>query len=120
MVDIIDSKLEFAKQFCATSTFKPSAAREGENKVAASDRNAQALIDSVGDDVAARGGFDLILECTGAPPCVQMGIAAGRVRSRMVQVGMGPRDVLIPLWRINIKVGCSLGRACEAIAPSNI
>lgn len=72
--------------------------------MAASERNAKALIDTVGGDVKEKGGYDLILECTGAPPCIQMGVHAARIRSRMVQVGMGPRDVLMPLWRINIKV----------------
>lgn len=71
--------------------------------MAASERNARDLIDSIGDDVAEKGGFDLVMECTGAPPCVQMGISVGRVRARMVQVGCGPRDVVVPLWRINLK-----------------
>ncbi|UZJ52049.1 hypothetical protein CBS101457_001369 [Exobasidium rhododendri] len=103
VVDIIQSKLDFAKQFCATSTFKPSPPRDGEDKMAASERNAGQLILEMGEDVLAQGGVDLVLECTGAPPCIQMGVFLCKIRGRMVQVGMGPKDVLIPLWRINIR-----------------
>lgn len=103
VVDIVKEKLDFAKEFCATSTFLPSPPAQGEDKMVASERNAKAMIEEIGGDLKEKGGFDLVLECTGAPPCIQMGIFAARIRARMVQVGMGAKDVLIPLWRINIK-----------------
>ncbi len=106
VVDILDEKLAFAKQFAATSTFKPSPPKEGEEKMAASERNAADLIASLPEednDVARAGGFDLVMECTGAPPCIQLGMFAARARARFVQVGMGANDVTIPIHKIGIK-----------------
>lgn len=72
--------------------------------MAASERNAGELLLQLGGDVLAQGGVDLVLECTGAPPCIQMGVFMCKIRGRMVQVGMGPKDVIVPLWRVNIRV----------------
>lgn len=104
VVDIVQSKLDFAKQFAATDTFLPSSPKQGEEKMAASERNAGELLVQLGEDVLKQGGVDLVLECTGAPPCIQMGVFMCKIRGRMVQVGMGPKDVIIPLWRVNIRV----------------
>lgn len=70
----------------------------------ASERNANTLLEMMGPEVKAKGGVDLVLECTGAPPCIQMGLFATRIRGRFVQVGMGASDVTIPIHRINIRV----------------
>lgn len=103
VVDVVDSKLQFAKEFCATSTFKPTMPKEGESKVDASVRNARELIESIGDDVLTKEGFDLVLECTGAEPCIQTGIWALRPKGRFVQVGMGRSDVDFPITRVCVK-----------------
>ena len=103
VVDVVDSKLQFAQEFCATSTFKPSLPKQGESKIDSATRNAQDLIKSLGDDVVARGGFDLVLECTGAEPCIQMGVQALRPKGRFVQVGMGRSEVEFPITRICVK-----------------
>ncbi|CDU26023.1 probable xylitol dehydrogenase [Sporisorium scitamineum] len=103
VVDVVDSKLEFANEFCATSTFKPSLPKQGEAKIDAAARNAQDLIKSLGDDVAAQEGFDLVLECTGAEPCIQMGIQALRPKGRFVQVGMGRSEVEFPITHVCVK-----------------
>ncbi|KAK0547630.1 hypothetical protein OC846_004770 [Tilletia horrida] len=103
VVDIIDSKLEFASSFAATHVFKPTKANEGETSMQAAERNAKALIEEIGDDVATVEGFDLVLECTGAPPCISMGLWATKIQGRFVQVGMGQNDVTIPLHLVNIK-----------------
>ncbi|KDN38275.1 putative xylitol dehydrogenase [Tilletiaria anomala UBC 951] len=106
VVDILDDKLKFAFSFAATSTFKPSAAKEDESQMDASERNAAELIASLPEpdnDVARKGGFDLVMECTGAPPCIQMGIFAARARAKFVQIGMGANEMAIPIHRIGIK-----------------
>ena len=108
VVDILDDKLAFAKEFAASSIFKPSPPKEGEEKMACSERNANDLVDSLSasdedNDVKRNGGFDLIMECTGAPPCIQTGLFAAKPRAKFVQVGMGPSDVILPLHRINIR-----------------
>lgn len=104
IVDVVDAKLEFAKSFCADSSFKPSMPKEGETRIASSERNAQDLIasEASSDDIRSKGGFDLVLECTGAEPCVQMGLFAAKKRSRFVQIGMGNTPLSLPIHRINI------------------
>ncbi|KAK0564440.1 hypothetical protein OC861_004314 [Tilletia horrida] len=85
VVDIIDSKLEFASSFAATHVFKPTKANEGETSMQAAERNAKALIKEIDDDVATVEGFYLVLECTGAPPCISMGLWATKIQGRFVQ-----------------------------------
>lgn len=99
-VDIVAEKLAFAREFCATSTFTPTRANEGESSVDASARNARELISAIGDDVAENGGFDLVLEATGAQPCLQMAGWAVKPCGRIVQIGMGAPDVLMPVTRM--------------------
>lgn len=105
VVDIVDSKLEFAKAFCADAVYKPSAPKEGETRIQCSERNANELIASAevsGLDVQQKGGYDLVLECTGAEPCVQLGLFAAKKRSRFVQIGMGASPLSLPVHRIGI------------------
>ncbi|PWN28480.1 putative xylitol dehydrogenase [Jaminaea rosea] len=104
VIDVVDSKLQFARSFCADSVYKPSLPKEGETPIAASERNANELLgsDASSEDIRSKGGFDLVLECTGAEPCVQMGLFAARKRSRFVQIGMGRTPLSLPIHRINI------------------
>lgn len=73
----------------------------------ASIRNANSLLKEMGQDIVDQEGVDLVIECTGATPCIQTGLYAVKPKGRFVQVGMGANDVLVPLWRINQKVSCS-------------
>ncbi|KAH8087164.1 GroES-like protein [Cristinia sonorae] len=42
-------------------------------------------------------GFDIIFECTGAEPCIQMSIHAAITGGKVMLVGMGSRNVTLPL-----------------------
>jgi L-iditol 2-dehydrogenase len=42
-------------------------------------------------------GFDVIFECTGAEPCIQLSIHAAMTGGKVMLVGMGARDVTLPL-----------------------
>ncbi|KAI0641505.1 GroES-like protein [Trametes meyenii] len=42
-------------------------------------------------------GFDLVFECTGAEPCIQMSIHAAVTGGKVMLVGMGSRNVTLPL-----------------------
>lgn len=42
-------------------------------------------------------GFDLVFECTGAEPCIQMSIHAAITGGKVMLVGMGSRNVTLPL-----------------------
>jgi len=42
-------------------------------------------------------GFDVIFECTGAEPCIQMSIHAAITGGKVMLIGMGSRNVMLPL-----------------------
>ena len=42
-------------------------------------------------------GFDIVFECTGAEPCIQMSIFAAVTGGKVMLVGMGSRNVTLPL-----------------------
>ncbi|KAJ3491321.1 hypothetical protein NLI96_g789 [Meripilus lineatus] len=42
-------------------------------------------------------GFDVIFECTGAEPCIQMSIHAAVTGGKVMLVGMGTRNITLPL-----------------------
>ncbi|KZT01057.1 GroES-like protein [Laetiporus sulphureus 93-53] len=42
-------------------------------------------------------GFDVVFECTGAEPCIQMSIHAAVTGGKVMLVGMGSRNVTLPL-----------------------
>ncbi|RDX51760.1 GroES-like protein [Lentinus brumalis] len=42
-------------------------------------------------------GFDIVFECTGAEPCIQMSIHAAITGGKVMLVGMGSRNVTLPL-----------------------
>ncbi|KAI1794299.1 GroES-like protein [Ganoderma leucocontextum] len=42
-------------------------------------------------------GFDIVFECTGAEPCIQMSIHAAVTGGKVMLVGMGSRNVMLPL-----------------------
>lgn len=42
-------------------------------------------------------GVDCVYECTGAEPCIQMGIFASRPGGRLLVIGMGSSNVNLPL-----------------------
>ena len=51
--------------------------------------NAESLAKEVGASVGLEVGFDRVFECTGVPPCVQLGIYAAAAGGKLVLVGMG-------------------------------
>ncbi|KAI3614659.1 hypothetical protein CBS9595_003930 [Malassezia furfur] len=85
-VDLVDEKLAFAQDFCATSTFKTTPPNPEESAMDCSRRNAEALVAELGEDVAENGGFDLALEATGAQSCLQMACWAMRTLGRIVAI----------------------------------
>ncbi|KAH9916990.1 GroES-like protein [Epithele typhae] len=42
-------------------------------------------------------GFDIVFECTGAEPCIQMSIHAAVTGGKVMLVGMGTRNITLPL-----------------------
>ena len=103
MSDLVDEKLAFASDFCATSTFKPDARRPDESEGELAARTASALKASLGGRVQANDGFDLVLDATGAQSCIMLGVWAARPQGRVVAVGMGRPDILVPVTRMSVQ-----------------
>lgn len=86
IVDVVDDKLETAvKVGAATHTFNP---KKG---------NHVDLIKAFGKEP------DVILECTGVEPCVQLGIMASKPGGRFVQVGNCAKNISVPMTEMSMK-----------------
>jgi L-iditol 2-dehydrogenase len=59
--------------------------------------NAEALAKEVSAAGGLDSGFDRVFECTGVPPCVQLGIYAANAGGKLVLVGMGSPVQTLPL-----------------------
>jgi D-xylulose reductase len=93
-VDISESRAQFARAFAADEVYvnntKPA---EGEDPVDA----ARAVGEKIVAEYGVGEGFDVVLECTGAEPCIQAGIFAARKGGMYVQAGMGRENVVFPI-----------------------
>ncbi|KAH6866308.1 chaperonin 10-like protein [Alternaria rosae] len=92
-VDISQARLDFAKAYAADGVFLPSRAKEGADPVAHSESIAAAIKEqfNLGE------GADIVLECTGAEPCIQAGINVAKKGGTYVQAGMGKENVVFPI-----------------------
>lgn len=93
-VDISQSRAQFAKDFAADDVYVTQAkSAEGVDPVDASR--------AVAEEIVARFGLgegaDVVLECTGAEPCIQAGVFAAKKGGTYVQAGMGRENVVFPI-----------------------
>ncbi|KAF7791065.1 hypothetical protein EIP86_002026 [Pleurotus ostreatoroseus] len=102
-VDIVPSRLEFAKAYAATDVYLPPAMEAGEDKIKYTDRNAKTMREQLG--LAERGprSIDLVIEASGAEASIRTGISIARMGGRFVQVGMGNPEVTIPITMLLVK-----------------
>jgi len=84
-VDIVESRLEFARKYAATGIFRPSKTSAPES--------AERLIkeQELGD------GPDVAIDASGAEPSIQTAIHALKVGGTYVQAGMGKPDITFPI-----------------------
>lgn len=93
VVDILERKLEFARGFVdGVRTFVP-------NKEDGSETSATRLVEEneLGD------GGDVVLEATGAEPCIQMGVHLLKMGGTFVQAGLGKSLLQFPMVRMSEK-----------------
>lgn len=86
-VDLSKSRADFARSFGADDVYVPSreAAADNMDPVDASRAMAEKVIKTFG----LGDGADVVLECTGAEPCIQAGVFAAKKGGTFVQAGMG-------------------------------
>ncbi|KAH9976220.1 GroES-like protein [Lactifluus volemus] len=96
-VDINQTRLSFAKThgfaedvFCLSASPK---AKSPEEQLRRAKDNADKLLEVFGED----DGFDMVFECTGAEPCIQMAIHTAITGGRVTLIGMGTRNTSLPL-----------------------
>lgn len=96
-IDINADRLAFAQNegfadqtFCLPPAPRPA---NHEEALARAKTNAAAALKTFGEE----DGFDVIFECTGAEPCIQLSIHTAITGGKVMLVGMGSRDVMLPL-----------------------
>lgn len=90
-VDISKSRADFAKNFAADGVFVP---QRDPNPPADSVEASRAMAEKIVEEFGLGEGADVVLECTGAEPCIQAGIFAAKKGGTYVQAGMGKEVTL--------------------------
>jgi D-xylulose reductase len=93
LVDILDQKLEFAKQFLDCETFKPST-------TASAEENAAALMSTL---KLSSTDIDTVVEASGAASSTETGINIIRPGGKYVQTGMGKPKIEFPIGMMSEK-----------------
>ncbi|KAI0839700.1 GroES-like protein [Hypoxylon sp. FL0890] len=93
-VDISQSRAAFAKSFGADDVFVPEwPSFPSADPVETSRSIAERIVNEFG----LGDGADVVLECTGAEPCIQAGVFATKKGGTYVQAGMGKENVVFPI-----------------------
>ncbi|KAL5356305.1 hypothetical protein BJX96DRAFT_171488 [Aspergillus floccosus] len=92
-VDISQSRLEFAKSFSADGGFLPPAKPGGVDESEWSERVAK----MIKEQFQLGEGPDVVIEATGAQPCIQTGVHLTKKGGTYVQAGMGKENVVFPI-----------------------
>jgi D-xylulose reductase len=100
LVDILDTKLEFAKEFLGCETFQPLVQQTAEE-------NAARLLDKLGLQEECVGMFggrvDTVIEASGAASSIETGIHILRPGGKYVQVGVGQARIEFPIVALSMK-----------------
>ncbi|WWD17531.1 chlorophyll synthesis pathway protein BchC [Kwoniella shandongensis] len=103
-VDIQKERLDFAKQYAATDVFLPGPKDATEDLEVYTSRIADEIRSTLNIPERDKGAVDLAIEASGAPTCVQIGLAILKPAGTYVQVGMGAKMTLpVPLFHIITK-----------------
>ncbi|KAL3956122.1 hypothetical protein ACCO45_008968 [Purpureocillium lilacinum] len=95
-VDVSEARTEFARAFTADGVFV-SKTTQSSGSDADPVEHARSLADDIISQFQLGEGADVVLECTGAEPCIQAGIFATKKGGTFVQAGMGKENVVFPI-----------------------
>ena len=87
-VDIVESRLNFAKTYAATDVFQPPPFQAGESNIAYSQRSSGLLMETLGVEDRGDKAIDVVLDASGAEVCIQTGILIAKVGGTFVQAGL--------------------------------
>jgi len=105
-VDIVTSRLEFAKSYAATDTFKPPPPEDGESKLEFSRRSADQMKEQLGIQDRGSNAIDLVVDASGAEVSVQTALAIVKFGGTHVQVtDYVPAREIIPMRNVQVGMG---------------
>jgi len=84
-VDILQSRLDFAKTYAATDAFCPPPLQEGEPTTVYSQRAADLLKANLGVEDQGSKAIDVVIDASGAEVSIQTGILIAKVGGTFVQ-----------------------------------
>lgn len=87
-VDIQSERLDFAKSYAATDAFLPGKPRDSESKIDYSTREAERMRKELDLEEGGVGALDVVVDCSGAETCIQMGLMVLKTRGKFVQVSV--------------------------------
>lgn len=90
-VDINEERLGFAKKYAATHTY------------VSRKESAEATAKRMIEECELGKGADVVIDATGAEPCIQAGIHVARTGGTYVQGGMGKSDITFPIGALGSK-----------------
>jgi D-xylulose reductase len=89
-VDIVPSRLAFAKEYAATDVWKPLDRTEGESDMQYAKRNADAMKKELNIVEQGLGAIDLVVDASGAKSSIQVGMLIAGAGGTYVQVCIRP------------------------------
>ncbi|CAK7216564.1 hypothetical protein SEUCBS140593_002913 [Sporothrix eucalyptigena] len=95
-IDVVPSRLALAKQYGADGTFHPPRAEAGADPMA----HAEKVAAQIKAEFGLGDGADVVLECSGAEPCIQLGVYVAKPGATIVQAGMGKEVVAFPVTAV--------------------
>ena len=96
-IDIQQDRLDFAKSFAATETWKSTSPQPGESMMDCAIRQTAEMRDALGIELGSGPeSLHLVLDCTGAEACVATGIFLVQDGGTFVQVGLRSMHASIP------------------------
>lgn len=97
VTDIVPSRLEFALTHGATEVYQMQTVNP--------EQNACNILSKAGRSE----GFDVVIDATGAQPCISTGIHALKRGGKFVQAGLGAAEIMFPVAQLCSKEGMYLG-----------
>lgn len=96
-VDVVQARLDLAQScYGVDGVFMPRRAGPGADPMA----HAQAMAEEIKTTFGLGLGADVVLEASGAEPCVQMGVYVAKPGGTMVQAGLGKNAVNFPITQV--------------------
>lgn len=95
-IDVVQSRLDIATSYGVDGTYMPQRPEAGVDAMEHAERTANDIKEKMG----LGEGADVVLECSGAEACIQMGIYVARRGGIFVQAGMGKEVVNFPITAV--------------------